>query len=35
MKTLTTLLPIKYPIIQAGMVYVSGGKLAAVSGGPV
>lgn len=31
MKTLTTLLPIKYPIIQAGMVYVSGGKLAASS----
>ncbi len=31
MKTLTELLPIKYPIIQAGMVYVSGGKLAAAS----
>lgn len=31
MKSLTTLLPIKYPIIQAGMVYVSGGKLAAAS----
>jgi enoyl-[acyl-carrier protein] reductase II len=26
---ITKLLPIKYPIIQAGMVYVSGGKLAA------
>ena len=31
MKSLTTLLPITYPIIQAGMVYVSGGKLAAAS----
>lgn len=31
MKSITTLLPIKYPIIQAGMVYVSGGKLAAAS----
>lgn len=31
MKSLTSLLPIKYPIIQAGMVYVSGGKLAAAS----
>ena len=31
MKTITTLLPIKYPIIQAGMVWVSGGKLAAAS----
>ena len=31
MKSLTDLLPIKYPIIQAGMVYVSGGKLAAAS----
>lgn len=28
---ITKLLPIKYPIIQAGMVYVSGGKLAAAS----
>jgi enoyl-[acyl-carrier protein] reductase II len=26
---ITKILPIKYPIIQAGMVYVSGGKLAA------
>jgi enoyl-[acyl-carrier protein] reductase II len=31
MKTITSLLPIKYPIIQAGMVWVSGGKLAAAS----
>ncbi len=31
MKDITALLPIKYPIIQAGMVYVSGGKLAAAS----
>ena len=31
MKALSILLPIKYPIIQAGMVYVSGGKLAAAS----
>jgi enoyl-[acyl-carrier protein] reductase II len=31
MKSLSELLPIKYPIIQAGMVYVSGGKLAAAS----
>jgi enoyl-[acyl-carrier protein] reductase II len=31
MNTITTLLPIKYPIIQAGMVWVSGGKLAAAS----
>ena len=31
MKTITDLLPIKYPIIQAGMVWVSGGKLAAAS----
>lgn len=28
---ITKLLPIKHPIIQAGMVYVSGGKLAAAS----
>ena len=28
---ITKLLPIRYPIIQAGMVYVSGGKLAAAS----
>ncbi len=28
---ITELLPIKHPIIQAGMVYVSGGKLAAAS----
>lgn len=28
---ITNLLPIKYPIIQAGMVWVSGGKLAAAS----
>lgn len=31
MKTITTLFPIKYPLIQAGMVWVSGGKLAAAS----
>ena len=31
MKSITTLLPIKYPIIQAGMVWVSGAKLAAAS----
>lgn len=31
MKTICDLLPIKYPIIQAGMVWVSGGKLAAAS----
>ena len=31
MKTITQLLPIKYPIVQAGMVWVSGGKLAAAS----
>lgn len=31
MKTITTLFPIQYPIIQAGMVWVSGGKLAAAS----
>jgi enoyl-[acyl-carrier protein] reductase II len=31
MKSLTQLLPIKYPIIQAGMVWISGGKLAAAS----
>lgn len=31
MKNITTLLPIKYPLIQAGMVWVSGGKLAAAS----
>jgi enoyl-[acyl-carrier protein] reductase II len=31
MKTITSLLPIKYPLIQAGMVWVSGGKLAAAS----
>ncbi len=31
MKNITNLLPIKYPIIQAGMVWVSGGKLAAAS----
>lgn len=31
MSTITKLLSIKYPIIQAGMVYVSGGKLAAAS----
>jgi enoyl-[acyl-carrier protein] reductase II len=31
MKMITEFLPIKYPIIQAGMVWVSGGKLAAAS----
>ena len=31
MKNITSLLPIQYPIIQAGMVWVSGGKLAAAS----
>lgn len=31
MNRLLNLLPIKYPIIQAGMVWVSGGKLAAAS----
>lgn len=31
MKTITSILPIQYPIIQAGMVWVSGGKLAAAS----
>jgi enoyl-[acyl-carrier protein] reductase II len=31
MKNITSLLPLKYPLIQAGMVYVSGGKLAAAS----
>lgn len=31
MNTITSLLPINYPIIQAGMVWVSGGKLAAAS----
>jgi len=31
MKKITELLPIKYPIIQAGMIWVSGGKLAAAS----
>lgn len=31
MKNITELLPITYPIIQAGMVWVSGGKLAAAS----
>lgn len=31
MKTICSLLPIKYPIIQAGMVWVSGGKLAAAA----
>lgn len=31
MKMLTDLLPIQYPIIQAGMIWVSGGKLAAAS----
>lgn len=31
MNRLLKLLPIQYPIIQAGMVYVSGGKLAAAS----
>lgn len=31
MSNITKFLPITYPIIQAGMVYVSGGKLAAAS----
>lgn len=31
MNSILNLLPIKYPIIQAGMVWVSGGKLAAAS----
>jgi enoyl-[acyl-carrier protein] reductase II len=31
MKNITALLPVKYPIVQAGMVWVSGGKLAAAS----
>ncbi len=31
MKTICSLLPISYPLIQAGMVWVSGGKLAAAS----
>lgn len=31
MKTITSLLPLKFPIVQAGMVWVSGGKLAAAS----
>lgn len=31
MKNITSLLPLKYPLIQAGMVWVSGGKLAAAS----
>lgn len=31
MKTICDILPIKYPIIQAGMVWVSGGKLAAAA----
>lgn len=31
MKTICDLLPLKYPLIQAGMVWVSGGKLAAAS----
>jgi enoyl-[acyl-carrier protein] reductase II len=31
MKNITHLLPIRYPIVQAGMVWVSGGKLAAAS----
>lgn len=31
MKNITSLLPIKYPIVQAGMVWVSGGNLAAAS----
>lgn len=31
MKTICDFLPLKYPLIQAGMVYVSGGKLAAAS----
>lgn len=30
-KTICDLFPIEYPIVQAGMVYVSGGKLAAAS----
>jgi enoyl-[acyl-carrier protein] reductase II len=31
MKNICSILPIKYPIFQAGMVWVSGGKLAAAS----
>jgi enoyl-[acyl-carrier protein] reductase II len=31
MKTISSLFPIDYPLIQAGMVWVSGGKLAAAS----
>lgn len=31
MKNICSLLPIEYPIIQAGMVWVSGGKLAAAA----
>lgn len=31
MKNICSLLPLKYPILQAGMVWVSGGKLAAAS----
>src|SRR5690606_40215000 len=31
MKTITDFLPLKYPLIQAGMIWVSGGKLAAAS----
>jgi enoyl-[acyl-carrier protein] reductase II len=31
MKTICDLLPLKYPLFQAGMVWVSGGKLAAAS----
>ncbi len=31
MRNITTLLPITYPVIQAGMVWVSGAKLAAAS----
>lgn len=31
MNTICTLLPLKYPIIQAGMIWVSGAKLAAAS----
>ena len=31
MKNICDILPLKYPIIQAGMVWVSGGKLAAAS----
>lgn len=31
MKNITAILPIKYPLIQAGMIWVSGGKLAAAS----